>query len=330
MSTSSFQSDLSVDPDLEVSPKSPGISETDGASQTDEVLHTLKDVLKTDATVKYVVVPAMVGGLGSVALQMVQDGGNFVVESEEQPPEHDFIPAIQTHAGVEFSVLVASSVLLGAVVGYIGAILTLDGPPKDSNNKSKLAATALMFALFFPSVITVLQQNVESQANQINFEKVQDLTEKAQEESQRADKLEQLVENRITQSNETLDETLDDVNATLTTTDGDNRPDVLTGEMQSNQLEDAQSRIIREKKSLIEDNQALVVTASSNAKAREFINNIFEIGNVDVEDGIEDVRTYAIQTLEDINKNSDIDAELQTAAKEKAEELMATRPDVPE
>lgn len=203
-------------------PAPPEIAElSSAASQAmNGAANQLNSTLVNNVTVRYVVVPAMFGGLGSVALRLIQEGGSFMATAnaqaldpqdgeeisaqaepmgEEQGSEenlgqvesgleaqddsasstqdqqtgteetvvHDFVPSIQLGAGLEFLILVTSSVLLGAVVGFIGAILSLDGPPEKANNKSKLAATSLMFALFFPSVITVFQENAMSQARLI-------------------------------------------------------------------------------------------------------------------------------------------------------------------
>lgn len=299
-------------------------------------LQKLDSALPKNDAVKYVVIPSMFGGLGSVALQMVQDEGTFLTEPELKQTDdvetassttaetsvdttssaannaesgtlfhdrkHDFVPSIEMAAGLEFLVLVVSSVLLGAVVGFIGAILSLDGPPEEANNKSKLAATALTFALFFPSVITVLQQNAESQTNQLKSQfkaDVQEITQKAENSVQKAeDSAQQAAKSRIDEVNEALNKVTDNPN-------------------QSSQIEDTTNHIIEKKSSLIDDAKELALTATSEESARDFIESIAEIGEAD----IEAVKNYAIKALEEIEENPEVAAEVQQAAEDKAEEL---------
>ncbi|MBT9315324.1 hypothetical protein [Leptothoe spongobia] len=295
--------------------------------------------LITDDTVRYVVVPAMVGGLGSVALQMIQDGGNFVVTPDEQTTktahqdnnesailtdqtsrnegikttseqshEHDFIPAIKMHTGVEFSILVASSVLLGAVVGYIGAILTTDGQPRESNNKPKLAATALMFALFFPSVIQVLEKNVESEANKIRSElqdNVQEANQVAETNAQLTKEKEKAAKDNIDQTNQNLDE----VAESFKQVDAANFTQNL-------QIKETTKRIIESKFALIDEAKSLALEATSDESAKQFVNSIFEIGRGDDVD----VKQHAIQVLAKIKEESG-SREVQEAAEAKAAAL---------
>ncbi|MBE9066905.1 hypothetical protein IQ260_09585 [Leptolyngbya cf. ectocarpi LEGE 11479] len=306
------------------------------APALNNALQKLDSALPKNDAVKYVVIPSMFGGFGSVALQMVQDEGTFVAEPELKPteeretagnttdetsidttsgaansaeramvrhePKHDFVPSVEMAAGLEFLILVVSSVLLGAVVGFIGAVLSLDGPPAEANNKSKLAATALAFALFFPSVITVLQQNAESQAKQLKSQyqaKVQDITRDAKDSIQEAeDSAQQAAKSRIDEVNEVLDEVTDNPS-------------------QSSGVEEATNHIVEKKSALIDDARELALTATSEESARDFIESIADIGEAD----IEAVQNYAIDALEEIEENSEIVAEVQQAAQEKAEEL---------
>lgn len=297
------------------------------AHQVNHAVTKLNKTLLTDDTVRYVVVPAMVGGLGSVALQMIQEGGTFMAKSvavgkpveqrdpapaqtgqgaentqtaapapgtdgneqtapaqthkvsTEQAVAHDFVPSIRVHAGLEFLILVASSVLLGTVVGFMGAVLSLDGPPKEANNKSKLAATALMFALFFPSVITVFQENAISQAELIQADKVNsDLKDQVQEKTQQAENLEEVARKEI------IEETAADPVSTINNT------------------------------------HSLVLNATSEQKAKDAISSIFTIGNSD--DG--DVRDSALRVLTEIEENPALSEAVQQAAVEQLEKLSDT------
>lgn len=299
-----------------------------------QALQKLDSALPKNDAVKYVVIPSMFGGLGSVALQMVQDEGTFLAESElkqtdeletavtdatsaentfsaannaeheivRYEPRHDFVPSVEMAAGLEFLILVVSSVLLGAVVGFIGAVLSLDGPPKEANNKSKLSATALAFALFFPSVITVLQQNAESQAKQLKSQfqaEVQEITQEAEDSIQEAeDNAQQAAKSRIDEVNEALNQVADNPS-------------------QPSRPEDAINHIVDKKSALIDEAKGFALTATSEESARDFIESIAEIGEAD----IEAVKNYAVAALEEIAEDPEVAAEVQQAAKEKAEDL---------
>ena len=347
-------------------PTSAGFGLTPAATDTitDAVTQLNKTLLSND-TVKYVVVPAMFGGLGSVALQMIQEGGTFMIKAEtnkktdenqdsrgnttqteqgsaeqsnyttteqveqdsenldnqldketstEQATVHDFVPSIQMGAGLEFLILVASSVLLGAVVGFIGAILSLDGPPEKANNKSKLAATALMFALFFPSVITVFQQNAVSQAKLLKADSENNhLKEQVIEKGQQAANIEEAASKQLTDRIETLE----------------SEPDVTAPPIPSEpitpleQLQDAeQSSLMASKISLIDSTKDLVLNATSEEKAKEFITSIFKIG--DIEDAA--VRNHAIEALREIEGNQVLPEIIQQTAAEQAQILQSEIP----
>ena len=320
--------------------------------------HKLNSTLSNNVTVRYVVVPAMFGGLGSVALRLIQEGGSFMatanaqaidtqdgeeisaqaatVDKEQGSEEnlgqiessldvednsvsntqgqqtateesvvHDFVPSIQLGAGLEFLILVTSSILLGAVVGFIGTILSLDGPPEKANNKSKLAATSLMFALFFPSVITVFQENAMSQAKLIRADEEKTvLEEKVRETTQQAENLEEVAHDRIINDIETLDIAPETIEPSL--------PNDLAPLSRIQATSPTNSQI-----SLIDSTKALVLNATSDEKAQEFIDSIFKIGNVD--DGA--VRDHAVRALGEINENPALSEAVQQAAEEKAEEL---------
>lgn len=310
----------------------------------DDALQKLDGALPKNDAVKYVVVPSMFGGLGSVALQMVQDEGTFLdkpnietnieaeisanalagtesntgsdnlnnTDSETQiaKANHDFVPSIEIHPGLEFLVLVISSVLLGTVVGFIGAVLSLDGPPEEANNKSKLAATALTFALFFPSVITVLQRNAESQTNQLRSQfqsEVKEITQEAEATVQQVE--DRAAKNRIDETNRTLNKVNEFVDQA-----------VANDPSQSTQLGETTNTIIEEKSILINDAESLARTATSEESARGFIDSISEIGTTDNEA----IRNYAISALEEIQESPEISEAVQQAAREKLSELQTT------
>ncbi|WP_031293178.1 hypothetical protein [Leptolyngbya sp. Heron Island J] len=344
-------------------PTPPAISElsTAAAKTVNSSVNELNRTLLSNDTVRYVVVPAMFGGLGSVALRLIQEGGSFMAaanaqaietqdgeeltaqtesEGEEQGSQenlgqtelgvetqddnasdiqesqtiteeaivHDFVPSIQMGAGLEFSILVTSSVLLGAVVGFIGTILSLDGPPEHANNKSKLAATALMFALFFPSVITVFQENAMSQAQLIKADNERNvLEEQVREKTQQAENLEDVAHDQIINEIELLGS-----DSTYL------EPSPLHGQSSPQQVEPlAPNTIIDSQTALIDSTKSLVLNATSEEKAKEFITSIFKIGNID--NG--DVREYAIRALREVAENPTLSEAVQQTAAEKAEEL---------
>ena len=343
-----------------------GLEATEGASRAvSNTENALDSQLLNNDTVKYVVVPAMFGGLGSVALRFIQEGGTFMASTSEeniqeigelaeqpdnemaepelieqsvqvggeptdQEPEtrnsrqnqpqqttqettiaHDFVPSIQMSAGLEFLILVTSSILLGAVVGFIGAILSLDGPPEKANNKSKLAATALMFALFFPSVITVFQENAMSQARLIKADKDRNvLEEQVRKKSEQAENLQEVAHDQITNNIEILDS--DSTDSDPSSTDGQSI--LPQGQLlPTNTLTENQT-------ALIDSTKALVLNATSEEKAKEFITSIFRIGNSDNSD----VREHGIRALREIEANPTLSEAIQQAAKEKAETLLAS------
>ena len=321
----------------------------------------LNSTLLNNVTARYVVVPAMLGGLGSVALRIIQEGGTFlatnaqaiepqeteaqdVSEGEDQSSEgtlnltkpeteaendrvsdnqgqiteavvtHDFVPSIQMGAGLEFLILVTSSVLLGAVVGFIGTILSLDGPPEKANNKSKLAATSLMFALFFPSVITIFQENAMSQAKLIRADEERTvLEEKVRQTTQQAETLEEIAHERIIDDIETLNISPEAIEPSS--------PERLAPFSQIQETDPTDSQT-----SLIDSTRALALNATSDERAKEFIDSIFKIGNVD--DGA--VRDHAIRVLREIEENPTLSEAVQQTAEEKAEELLNMVTDSPE
>ena len=344
----------------------PEAAEGSSAAVLNNAANTLNSKLLNNDTVKYVVVPAMFGGLGSVALRFIQEGGNFMAtanaqeniqetgqpieqtdneaaqtasglieqsvqgggEPTEQEPEttnsrenqpqqitqeatiaHDFVPSIQMSAGFEFLILVTSSILLGAVVGFIGAILSLDGPPEQANNKSKLAATALMFALFFPSVITVFQENAMSQAKLIKADKDRNvLEEQVRQKSEQAENLQAVAHDQITNNIEILDG--DSTDSDPSSTDG--QSSLIQGQTLPN------STITENQTALIDSTKSLVLNATSEEKAKEFITSIFRIGNSDNSD----VREHAIRALREIEANPALSETVQQAATEKVEKLL--------
>ncbi|MGD1949570.1 MAG: hypothetical protein ACFB14_07985 [Leptolyngbyaceae cyanobacterium] len=314
----------------------------------------LNSTLLNNVTARYVVAPAMFGGLGSVALRIIQEGGTFMTAANAQVTEpqdgeeiavqaelgnedqgseetldqpvsehqkqteavvHDFVPSIQLGAGLEFLILVVSSILLGAVVGFIGTILSLDGPPEKANNKSKLAATSLMFALFFPSVITVFQENATSQAKLLRADEEKTvLQDKVRETTQQAENIETVARDRI---NSDIDQTLETAPESIEPSS----PDSLIPFSHTREADPANAQ-----SSLIDSTRVLVVNATSEENAKESINSIFRIGNVD--DGA--VRDHAIRALREIEKNSALSEAVQQAAAEKAEDLLNTVTDSPE
>ena len=231
--------------------------------------------------------------------------------TQETTIAHDFVPSIQMSAGLEFLILVTSSILLGAVVGFIGAILSLDGPPEKANNKSKLAATALMFALFFPSVITVFQENAMSQARLIKADKDRNvLEEQVRKKSEQAENLQEVAHDQITNNIEILDS--DSTDSDPSSTDGQSI--LPQGQLlPTNTLTENQT-------ALIDSTKALVLNATSEEKAKEFITSIFRIGNSDNSD----VREHGIRALREIEANPTLSEAIQQAAKEKAETLLAS------
>ena len=327
------------------------ISEFSDAAVNDAAAKLNSTLLNT-VTARYVVVPAMFGGLGSVALRIIQEGGTFmaaataqgiepqddeeivvrpelgnedqgseemldlaaaendsVPERQEQTEAvvHDFVPSIQLGAGLEFFILVTSSILLGAVVGFIGTILSLDGPPEKANNKSKLAATSLMFALFFPSVITVFQENATSQAKLLRADEEKTvLQEKVRETTQQAENIETVARDRI---NSDIDQTLETAPESVEPSS----PDSLIPFSHTREADPANAQ-----SSLIDSTRVLVVNATSEENAKESINSIFRIGNVD--DGA--IRNHAIRALREIEKNSALSEAVQQTAAEKAEEQL--------
>ena len=248
-------------------------------------------------------------------VSQVENGRISERQEQTEAVVHDFVPSIQLGAGLEFFILVISSILLGAVVGFIGTILSLDGPPEKANNKSKLAATSLMFALFFPSVITVFQENATSQAKLLRADEEKTvLQEKVRETTQQAENIETVARDRI---NSDIDQTLDIAPELIEPSS----PDSLIPFSHTREADPANAQ-----SSLIDSTRVLVVNATSEENAKESINSIFRIGNVD------DVaiRNHAIRALREIEKNSALSEAVQQAAAEKAEELLNMVTDSPE
>ena len=196
-------------------------------------------------------------------------------------------------------------------VGFIGAILSLDGPPEKTNNKSKLAATALMFALFFPSVITVFQQNAVSQAKLLRADtENNNLEEQVREKIKQAENIEEAASKQLTDRIETLESESEIIEPPIPS-----EPIAPLGQLQNAE----QSSLIASKLSLIDSTKALVLNATSEEKAKEFITSIFKIG--DIENTA--VKDHAIEALREIEDNHVLPEIIQQTAAEQSQILQS-------
>mgnify|MGYP001793956068 CR=1 FL=1 len=90
-------------------------------------------------------------------------GSSVDVNSSLPTPKlvHNFLEAVNFWQILEFSLLIGASIVLGMVVSYIGSILTVGKP--EPSNRYRVAATAILIALFFPNVVVLLERYTEAQ-----------------------------------------------------------------------------------------------------------------------------------------------------------------------
>lgn len=261
-----------------------------------ELMEHFANDLSANESAKYIVAPSLLGGVGSIALSLRKERFFTEVRIANNPSydvRHDLITGIAAPLFLELPIMLASNILLGAITGFVGTVLTI-GVPSESN-RSRVVASALMFSLFFPSLLSTMEQNTIAKIR----------AEAAEEQVQRS-----------RQRLEEAEEIATDVLGSLRR----NFDDFSTALSNGNDL-DIRAALVEVQKGIINDAKSLVTSSTSVETAKRNIDEIVKAAEASNNNQM--VVTAAVNALREIQGNTDLHTDIRQYAKKAADQLLA-------